>query len=276
MKKLLLILSIITTTATAQEISYGEYMQRVMDGNIALTAKRLDIDIADAHIKSSKVYNDPTVAVTYTNNEDWSKKLGQGIEVELSRTFTFGVRKNRMQMADNERKLTIALFEEYMRNFRADATLAYLEHLRAGMLLAEAREILHDLEEIASNDSMRFSRGYIAESGWLESRMAMGKATVAAVSMRSTPSVPNFMEPPFSASATKVYSPPEISTLVGVTSPLTVTTPSPLVEKYTFCPAGVPASARQPLSELSDHTIPSPSVSPSHTQLLKKLRRKII
>lgn len=176
MKKLLLILAIITTTATAQEISYGEYMQRVMDGNIALTAKRLDIDIADAHIKSSKVYNDPTVAVTYTNNEDWSKKLGQGIEVELSRTFTFGVRKNRMQMADNERKLTIALFEEYMRNFRADATLAYLEHLRAGMLLAEAREILHDLEEIASNDSMRFSRGYIAESGWLESRMAMGIA----------------------------------------------------------------------------------------------------
>ena len=176
MRKLLFILTLIATTATAQEISYGEYMQRVMEGNIALTAKRLDIDIADARLKSSKVYNDPTVAVTYTNNEDWSKKLGQGIEVELSRTFMFGVRKNRMQMADSERKLTIALLEEYMRNFRADATLAYLEHLRAGLLLAESREILNDLEEIASNDSIRFSRGDIAESGWLESRMAMGIA----------------------------------------------------------------------------------------------------
>ena len=176
MKRLLLLLAIIATTATAQEISYGEYMQRVMEGNIALTAKRLDINIADAQLKSSKVYSDPTLAVTYSNNEDWSKKLGQGIEVELSKTFTFGVRKNRIQMSDSERKLTVALIEEYMRNFRADATIAYLEHLRASMLLTEAREILADLEDIASNDSIRFIRGEIAESSWLESRMAMGIA----------------------------------------------------------------------------------------------------
>ena len=176
MKKLLLILAIIATTATAQEISYGEYMQRVMDGNIALTAKRLDIEIADARLLGSKTHNDPTLAVTYSNNEDWSKKLGQGIEVELSRTFTFGVRKNRILMADSERKLTVALLEEYMRNFRADATLAYLEHLRAFLLLEENIGILADLEEIASNDSIRFLRGDIAESSWLESRMAMGIA----------------------------------------------------------------------------------------------------
>ena len=176
MKKLLLILAIIATTATAQEISYGEYMQRVMDGNIALTAKRLDIEIADARLVGSKTHNDPTLAVTYSNNEDWSKKLGQGIEVELSRTFTFGVRKNRILMADSERKLTVALLEEYMRNFRADATLAYLEHLRAFLLLEENIGILADLEEIASNDSIRFLRGEIAESSWLESRMAMGIA----------------------------------------------------------------------------------------------------
>lgn len=176
MKKLLLILAIIATTATAQEISYGEYMQRVMDGNIALTAKRLDIEIADARLLGSKTHNDPTLAVTYSNNEDWSKKLGQGIEVELSRTFTFGVRKNRILMTDSERKLTVALLEEYMRNFRADATLAYLEHLRAFLLLEENIGILADLEEIASNDSIRFLRGEIAESSWLESRMAMGIA----------------------------------------------------------------------------------------------------
>ena len=171
-----MILAIIATTATAQEISYGEYMQRVMDGNIALTAKRLDIEIADARLVGSKTHNDPTLAVTYSNNEDWSKKLGQGIEVELSRTFTFGVRKNRILMTDSERKLTVALLEEYMRNFRADATLAYLEHLRAFLLLEENIGILADLEEIASNDSIRFLRGEIAESSWLESRMAMGIA----------------------------------------------------------------------------------------------------
>ena len=176
MKKIIFILALIATTATAQEISYGEYMQKVMEGNVALTARKLDIDIAEAQLKASKVFNDPTIGVTYSNNEDWDKGLGQGIEMELSKTFTFGVRKNRMQMADSERKLTVALFEEYMRNFRADATIAYLEHIKANMLLAETKEILNDLQEIAGNDSLRYLRGEIAESGWLESRMAMGIA----------------------------------------------------------------------------------------------------
>lgn len=184
MKKRILILAALFAafSATAQEISYAEYMQRVMEGNIALTAKKLDIEIADARAESSRTYNDPTLAVTYSNNEDWDKKMGQGIEVELSRTFTFGVRKNRMNMADSERRLNVALLEEYMRNFRADATIAYLEHLRANMMLEEAKKLTAGLNEIARNDSLRFVRGEIAESSWLESRMAAGIAFNAMLS----------------------------------------------------------------------------------------------
>ena len=164
------------TTAGAQDISYGEYMERVLQNNIALTAKRMDIEIADAAVKGSKVYNDPTLALSYSNNEDWNTGMGQGIELELSRTFTFGVRRSRINLADSERTQAVALLEEYMRNFRADATIAYLEHLRAKMLLEEAAGIYNDLSEVAANDSLRFVRGDIAESDWLESRMAQGVA----------------------------------------------------------------------------------------------------
>ena len=178
MKKALFILTLILsiTTSTAQTISYSEYMERVLENNIALTAKRMDIEIADAAVIGSKVYNDPSIALTYTNNEDWSKGLGQGIELELSRTFTFGVRRSRIDLAESERTQAVALLEEYMRNFRADATIAYLEHLRAGMLLEEATKIHRDLCEVAANDSMRYMRGDIAQSDWLESRMAQGIA----------------------------------------------------------------------------------------------------
>lgn len=176
MKKLLFILAIVATGATAQKISYGEYMQQVMENNIALTAKKMDIEIYDAAVKSSKVFNDPVLAVSYTNNEDWSKGLGQGIEAELSRTFTFGVRRTRIDLAESERTQAVALIEEHMRNFRADATIAYLEHLRAKMLLDEAEEIYNDLSEVASNDSLRYIQGEIAKSDWLESRMAQGVA----------------------------------------------------------------------------------------------------
>lgn len=178
MKKSLLLLTLILagTTAGAQDISYGEYMERVLQNNIALTAKRMDIEIADAAVKGSKVYNDPTLALSYSNNEDWNTGMGQGIELELSRTFTFGVRRSRINLADSERTQAVALLEEYMRNFRADATIAYLEHLRAKMLLEEAAGIYNDLSEVAANDSLRFVRGDIAESDWLESRMAQGVA----------------------------------------------------------------------------------------------------
>lgn len=178
MKKALytLILAVLSTTAEAQNISYSEYMERVLSNNIALTAKKMDIDIADASVQSSKVHNDPSLALTYTNNEDWSKGLGQGIELELSRTFTFGVRRSRIDLAESERTHSIALLKEYMRNFRADATIAYLEHLRTNLLLEEATEIYNDLSEVAANDSLRYLRGDIAQSDWLESRMAQGVA----------------------------------------------------------------------------------------------------
>ena len=178
MKKALYILSLILpiTTATAQNISYGEYMERVLQNNIALTARKMDIEIAGAAVTGSQVYNNPSLALTYTNNEDWSKGLGQGIEFELSRTFTFGVRRSRIDLAESERVHTVALLEEYLRNFRADATIAYLEHLRAGMLFEETAEIYNDLSEVASNDSLRYMRGDIAQSDWLESRMAQGIA----------------------------------------------------------------------------------------------------
>ena len=178
MKKALFILTLILTIAkaTAQNISYSEYMECILKNNIALTAKKMDIEIADATVKGSKVYNDPSIALTYTNNEDWSKGLGQGIELELSRTFTFGVRRSRIDLAESERRQSVALLEEYMRNFRADATIAYLEHLRAKMMFEETTKIYRNISEVASNDSIRYERGEIAQSDWLESRMAQGVA----------------------------------------------------------------------------------------------------
>lgn len=186
MRKALIFTAIIISLQTvAQNISYGEYMECILQDNIALTAKSLDIDIADAAVTASKVFNDPTLAVSYTNNEDWSKGLGQGIEVELGKTFTFGVRRERMDIADSERRQTIALLEEYMRNFRADATVAYLEHLRAGMIHTEALEVYRSISEVAVNDSIRFIKGDIAESDWLESRMAQGVARNAVLEAES-------------------------------------------------------------------------------------------
>ena len=174
MRRILFILVTIATTLalTAQELSYGQYMEQVLTKNIALTAQRLNIDIATAQVQASKVRNNPTLGITYSSNEDWSKKLGSAIEGELSRTFTFGVRKGGIELAQSKQKETAALLEEYIRNFRADATIAYLDHLKATMLLQVEEKREKELATVALNDSIRFIKGDIAKADWLESRMA--------------------------------------------------------------------------------------------------------
>lgn len=177
-KKLITIIIAIATFVQmqAQELSYGEYMERVLTNNIALTAQKLNIEIAAANTKAAKVYNDPTFAITYSSNEDWSKKLGDAIEGELSRTFTFGVRKGGINLAKAEQQETAALLEEYMRNFRADATIAYLEHIKAIQRQQIKEKAERDLGTVADNDSVRYKNGDIAKSDWLESRMAATQA----------------------------------------------------------------------------------------------------
>ena len=177
MKKILIaILATASMMAAAQEITYGQYMERVLADNIALTAQRLNIDIAAANVKASKTHSDPTLAVTYSSNENWDKKLGWAIEGELSRSFTFGVRSGRIAVAREQQKETAALLEEYMRNFRADATIAYLEHLKAIAQLQIESNNEKNLAGVAGNDSLRYIKGDIAKADWLDSRMAAGLA----------------------------------------------------------------------------------------------------
>ena len=61
-KSILFLLTIAATlAATAQELTYESYMQRVLENNTAVVAEAMNIDIAQAALKNSKVYNDPTL-----------------------------------------------------------------------------------------------------------------------------------------------------------------------------------------------------------------------
>ena len=163
-----------TVTATAQELTYDSYMQRVLENNTAIVAEAMNIDIAQAALKNSKVYNDPTLSVQYANNEDWNTDLGQSIAANLSRTFTLGVRRAGIRLADKELQATTAVFNDYTRNFHADATLAYLRHIRAKELQKIAANRESYMQQLAQSDSLRYIRGEIAKTVWIESRLAAG------------------------------------------------------------------------------------------------------
>lgn len=147
-----------------------------MENNTSLVAQSMNIEISQAAIKSAKVYNDPTLSVEYGNNEDWNTNLGHSFAATLSRTFTFGVRRGNIHLAKEEFKATKAVFNNYVRNLIADASIAYLRHLRAKALLATATKREEYMQQLAQSDSLRYTRGEVPKTVWIETRLAAGLA----------------------------------------------------------------------------------------------------
>lgn len=155
--------SCIASAQQVVQLSYRQYMEKVAEGNLEYAAERLNIDISEAELTASKVFNDPNLAVSYFNNENRTLQMGEGVEVELSKTFTFGKRGAGIALAQSESALTRALLNDYFRNLRADATVAYLEALKQYELYKVKENAYENIRRLAESDSVRFSLGKIME-----------------------------------------------------------------------------------------------------------------
>ena len=75
---------------TPVKLSYRGYMNKVIHDNLGYAAEQLNVPVAQAEVTAAKVFNDPNLSVSYYNNENNTLQMGEGVEVELSKTFTFG------------------------------------------------------------------------------------------------------------------------------------------------------------------------------------------
>lgn len=155
-------------------LSYRQYMERVTAGNLEYAAERLNVDISDAEVIASKVFNDPNLSVSYFNNENNSLEMGEGVEVELSKTFSFGKRGANIALARSESELSRALLADYFRNLRADATVSYLEALKQYELYKVKQNAYDNIRQLAESDSVRFKLGKIMEIDAIQSRLEAG------------------------------------------------------------------------------------------------------
>lgn len=163
--------------ASAQQmipLSYRQYMERVTAGNLEYAAERLNVDVSDAEVIASKVFNDPNLSVSYFNNENNSLEMGEGVEVELSKTFSFGKRGANIALARSESELSRALLADYFRNLRADATVSYLEALKQYELYKVKQNAYDNIRQLAESDSVRFKLGKIMEIDAIQSRLEAG------------------------------------------------------------------------------------------------------
>lgn len=165
---------VLTLPVIAQQIvplSYRYYIEKVAEGNLEYAAERLNVNVSDAEVTAAKVFNDPNLSVSYFNNQNKTLQMGEGVEVELSKTFTFGKRSAGIALARSESELTKALLADYFRNLRAEATVSYLEALKQYQLYKVKENAYATIRQLAESDSVRFTLGKIMEIDATQSRL---------------------------------------------------------------------------------------------------------
>jgi cobalt-zinc-cadmium efflux system outer membrane protein len=162
----------VDTSFIRSNISYGEYIKRVSDNNLGYAAEKFNINIADAEIEKSRVFQDPSLSFDVTNQTEDGSNAGYTVSSEISKTFEiFGKRKARINLAKSERELTQAMVEDYFRNLRADATVVYLEALMQNQLFKVKIDSYNTIKQLSVADSIRFSLGNIMEIDAAQSKV---------------------------------------------------------------------------------------------------------
>ena len=163
-----------TLHRTECPLGYDQYIGRVWRENLSYAAEKLNVRIADAEVKAAGVFNDPQFGVEYGNNADRRMQMGQSVSAELSKTFSPGKRAARIDLARSEQELSGALLEDYFRNLRAEATLAYLDAVKQAELFRVKQDAYENIRKLAEGDSVKYTLGKITRVDDIQSGLEAG------------------------------------------------------------------------------------------------------
>lgn len=162
----------IDTLAKSTPVSVQEYLLKVGKENLGYAAQQYNINIAEAGIESAKAFSDPQLVVGVFDNQQTKLQLGQGLNVGLNLTLELGGKRNaRINLAKSQTALNKALLQDYFRNLRADATIAYYNAVHQHFLLEAQRYSYHAMKQLADADAIRFKLGVITETDARQSKL---------------------------------------------------------------------------------------------------------
>jgi len=171
---LMLIISISANGQLYRELKLSDYLEIVRKNNLEYAAQRLSIDIADAQIISSSVFNNPSIGFGYYNSELNSMQMGQGAIVEISQTISPGRRGTAMKLAHTSKEISQMLLADFMRVLQQDATLAWLETVQRRELYELRRSSYKDQIKMMESDSIRRAHENIRDLDALQNKVETG------------------------------------------------------------------------------------------------------
>lgn len=179
MKKQIILMSLMACSIclqaqTVRPLTYSQYLEKVHAGNLDYAAGKLNVSAAKADVVAAKVFNDPELSVEYSNNQDHKLHMGQSVEVGLTQTLSPGKRGAAIKLARSESELSEALLADFLRNLRAEATVAYLEVQKQKQMCEVKKNSCANLCDLAKSDSIWFASGKIMEVEAIQSSLEAG------------------------------------------------------------------------------------------------------
>ncbi len=142
--------------------SLSEFLSGVSKGNLGYAAEQFNVNIADAQLKAAKVFPDPELSFSYSNNQDQKLFMGQGIDAGISYPISLGNKRGaNISLAKSQKELAQTALDAYFQNLRAEATLGYFNAIRQKKLLEVQSEIYDRMNKLAQADSLRLKNGSI-------------------------------------------------------------------------------------------------------------------
>ncbi len=177
---ILIFLSLFASNAFSQQeigkktvpVSLAQYLSNISKGNLGYIAEQFNVSIAEAGMKASKVFSDPEISLGYSNNQDQSLQMGQGIEAEISYPVSMGnMRGANIALARSQYELSQLTLNEYFFNLRADASLSYFKVLKLQKAYQLQEDTYKQLQILAQADSIRLAAGETNEIDAMQSAL---------------------------------------------------------------------------------------------------------
>jgi cobalt-zinc-cadmium efflux system outer membrane protein len=165
----------VDTAFAKKMVDYSTFINLVGKNNLAYSAEKFNINIADAAIQTARIFPDPQLGFGWFDNGQRRMKMGYGFNSEVSWTLEMGgKRKARIEVARNQAQLSRLLLENYFNNLRADATLAYLLTIQNKIVLDVETNSYLQMKKLAESDSIRFKLGVITQVDARQSKLEAG------------------------------------------------------------------------------------------------------
>jgi outer membrane protein TolC len=158
-------------TSPAVPLSFEAFLAEVAQNNLEYAAQRYSVSIAQAQIARAKVFPNPTLSAG-----TWQDVTGQNMPSSLSlginQTFlTAGKRLAGIELAVENFKVVGATLEDFFRNLRAAAAIAFVDALAAQLIVEQKARSAASLEKLVKANEERFRAGDLAEVDVIQSRV---------------------------------------------------------------------------------------------------------